>query len=112
MERRTQAERDADTVEIAYALFVAASLAGGTMLAVASPAFFFGVTSPSEGTLVRAGVIAGAVVFFAVLATILLRHGRAPHRRDEPNRADRPNRPDRPDRPDQPSQPGRTSPDS
>ncbi|WAL93913.1 DUF6332 family protein [Streptomyces sp. Je 1-369] len=109
MERRTQAERDADTVEIAYALFVAASLAGCTMLAVASPAFFFGVTSPSEGTLVRAGVIAGAVAFFAVLATILLRHGRAPHRRDEP---DRPNRADRPDRPDQPSQPGRTSPDS
>ncbi|MEU5686465.1 hypothetical protein DEJ48_34635 [Streptomyces venezuelae] len=97
MGRRTQAERDADTVEIAYALFVAASLAGGTMLAVASPAFFFGVRSPSEGTLVRAGMIAGAVVFFAVLVAVLLRHGRAP-------------RP--PDPSDQPSQPGRTRPDS
>ncbi|MET8684898.1 DUF6332 family protein [Streptomyces sp. NPDC004732] len=100
MGRRTQAERDADTVEIAYALFVAACLAGGTLLAVASPAFFFGVKSPDEGTLVRAGLIAGAVVFFTVLATILLRHR---HRRVPP----RPGR-----QPPQPSQPGRTRPDS
>ncbi|MFI7316387.1 DUF6332 family protein [Streptomyces venezuelae] len=97
MGRRTQAQRDADTVEIAYALFVAASLAGGTLLAVASPALFFGVRSPGEGTLVRAGLIGGAVVFFTVLAAILLRHGRASRRHDEP---------------DQPSQPGRTRPDS
>ncbi|MFD6433897.1 DUF6332 family protein [Streptomyces venezuelae] len=97
MGRRTQAERDADTVEIAYALFVAASLAGGTMLAVASPAFFFGVRSPGEGTLVRAGMIAGVAVFLAVLVAVLLRHGRAPRPRDPS---------------DQPSQPGRTSPDS
>ncbi|MFE0172814.1 DUF6332 family protein [Streptomyces sp. NPDC059002] len=91
MGRRTQAERDADTAEIGFALFVATSLAGGTMLAVGSPAFFFGVTSPSEGTLVRAGVIAGACVFVVTLVTILVRHRRAAG---------------------QPSQPGRTKPDS
>ncbi|MEV0258316.1 DUF6332 family protein [Streptomyces sp. NPDC050732] len=91
MRRRTQAERDADTVEIAYALFVATSLAGCTLLAVASPAFFFGVRSPGEGTLVRAGLIAGAGVFVTTLVTILVRHRRATR---------------------QPSQPGRTSPDS
>ncbi|MEU6819660.1 DUF6332 family protein [Streptomyces atriruber] len=105
MERRTQAERDADTIEIAYALFVAASLAGVTLLAVASPAFFFGVKSPSEGTLVRAGLIAGAVVFFTVLATILLRHERG-------SRRGRGSRHERGRGPRQPSQPGRTSPDS
>ncbi|MFK4071732.1 DUF6332 family protein [Streptomyces sp. NPDC029674] len=91
MGRRTQAERDANTVEITYALFVATSLAGCTVLAVGSPAFFFGVRSPSEGTLVRAGLIAGAVVFVAALAIILVRHRRAPR---------------------QPSHPGRTRPDS
>ncbi|MFG2648228.1 DUF6332 family protein [Streptomyces sp. NPDC048436] len=91
MGTRTQAERDANTVEIGFALFAATLLAGCTMLAVVSPAFFFGVTSPSEGTLVRAGVIAGAVVFVTTLVTILLRHRRATR---------------------QPSQPGRTSPDS
>ncbi|WP_063792385.1 DUF6332 family protein [Streptomyces atriruber] len=107
MGRRTQAERDADTVEIAYALFVAASLAGGTMLAVGSPAFFFGVRSPSEGTLVRAGLIAGAVVFFTVLAAILLRHGHG-HGRGSRRRRGRGRGPG----PHQPSQPGRTSPDS
>ncbi|MGW7070239.1 DUF6332 family protein [Streptomyces sp. NPDC054855] len=91
MGRRTQAERDADTVEIGFALFAATSLAGATMLAVASPAFFFGVTSPSQGTLVLAGKFVGALVFVAVLVTILVRHRRAPR---------------------QPSQPGRTRPDS
>ncbi|MFH8486826.1 DUF6332 family protein [Streptomyces longisporoflavus] len=91
MGRRTQAERDANTVEIGFALFVSTSLACATMLAVASPAFFFGVTSPGEGTLVRAGVIAGAVVFVTTLVTILVRHRRATR---------------------QPSQPGRTRPDS
>ncbi|MFH8611646.1 DUF6332 family protein [Streptomyces sp. NPDC018029] len=91
MGRRTQAERDANTVEIAYALFVATFFAGGTLLAVASPALFFGVRSPGEATLVRAGLIAGACVFVATLVTILVRHRRATR---------------------QPSQPGRTSPDS
>ncbi|WP_306334511.1 DUF6332 family protein [Streptomyces sp. KL118A] len=111
MGRRTQAERDADTVEIAYALFVAASLAGGTVLAVGSPAFFFGVRSPSEGTLVRAGLVAGAVVFFTVLAAILLRHGHGHGSRGRRRREHGRERGQGPD-PHQPSQPGRTSPDS
>lgn len=89
--RRTQAERDATTVEIGFALFAATSLACATMLAVASPAFLFGVTSPSQGTLVLAGKIVGTVVFVAVLVTILVRHRHATR---------------------QPSQPGRTRPDS
>lgn len=92
MRRRTQAERDANTVEIGFALFVATSLAGGTILVIGSPAFFFGVTSPREATLVRAGVIAGAVVFVVTLVAILVRHRRRTTR--------------------QPSQPGRTRPDS
>ncbi|MEV5978590.1 DUF6332 family protein [Streptomyces sp. NPDC052114] len=112
MGRRTQGERDATTVEIGYALFVATGLAAVVFLAVSAPADFFGVTSPAKGVLHRAGLLAAAAVFVTTVAVILLRHGRASARARR--RADRPTTGPAPRRPTpaQPSQPGRTKPDS
>ncbi|WP_063795316.1 DUF6332 family protein [Streptomyces silaceus] len=108
MGTRTQGERDATTVEIGYALFVATGLAVIAFFAVSAPADFFGVTSPSPGLLRRAGLIAAAVVFVATVATILLRHGRSSARARRRMSASAPGR----DTSAQPSQPGRTRPDS
>ncbi|MEU1038598.1 DUF6332 family protein [Streptomyces sp. NPDC005551] len=91
MGRRTQAERDAMTVEIGYALFAGAVLAGAVCLGVlhAVPALF-GTPGGTSHTLKQAAAGLTAVTFFATVATVLIRFQ---HLR-------------------QPSQPGRTSPDS
>ncbi|MEU7581029.1 DUF6332 family protein [Streptomyces sp. NPDC041068] len=98
MEHRTQTERDANTIEIVYALVLAAVLAGAAFLAVAGYAHALGVTSPD--TFIRAGQIAAAAAFVATAATVLLQHRRTsvPARRRRASA--------------QPSQPGRTRPDS
>ncbi|MGW5735934.1 MULTISPECIES: DUF6332 family protein [Streptomyces] len=90
MGRRTQAQRDAATVETCFALFVATSLAGAAFFAVTAPVHLFGVTSPSEHTLTRVGAIVAATVFVVSVVTVLVRFRRTR----------------------QPSQPGRTKPDS
>ncbi|MER5253034.1 MULTISPECIES: DUF6332 family protein [unclassified Streptomyces] len=90
MGRRTQAQRDAATVEIGFALFVATCVAGAAFMAVTAPVHFFGVSSPSKNTLNRVGLIVAAVLFVVSVVTILVRHRRAT----------------------QPSHPGRTRPDS
>ncbi|MFJ3222123.1 DUF6332 family protein [Streptomyces sp. NPDC086783] len=88
MGKRTQAERDAMTVEIGYALFAGAVLAGAAFMAVAHalPAAFGISGGPLRQT--AAGLAAG--VFFATVVTVLTRFPRI----------------------GQPSQPGRTNPDS
>ncbi|MCP8711505.1 DUF6332 family protein [Streptomyces sp. AC04842] len=88
--RRGQAERDAITVEIGYALCSAAFAAAVVFGAVAGPALLFALPGVVETVLVRGcGVLAGAL--FAVrTVSVLVRFRRA----------------------SQPSQPGRTSPDS
>jgi hypothetical protein len=88
--RRSQAERDAITVEIGYALCSAAFAAAVVFGAVAGPALFFDLPETPERLLVRAGLVLAPVLFAARVVSVLLCFRRA----------------------DQPSQPGRTSPDS
>ncbi|OXS36840.1 DUF6332 family protein [Streptomyces sp. XY006] len=88
--RRTQAERDAITVEIGYALCSAAFAAAVVFGAVAGPALLFDLPDTAELLLVRAGLVLAPVLFVARVASVLL-----------PFRAA-----------GQPSQPGRTNPDS
>ncbi|MEU1002638.1 DUF6332 family protein [Streptomyces tibetensis] len=88
--RRSQAERDAITVEIGYALCSAAFAAAVIFGAVAGPALIFDLPETAERVLVRAGLVLAPVLFAARVVSVLLRFRRA----------------------GQPSQPGRTSPDS
>ncbi|MFJ5773954.1 DUF6332 family protein [Streptomyces sp. NPDC093094] len=88
--RRTQAERDAVTVEIGYALcsaFFAAALVFG---AVAGPAFLFRLPSGPRTLLLGAGTLFAAVLFCVRVVSVLVRFQQSA----------------------QPSQPGRTRPDS
>ncbi|QOV45231.1 DUF6332 family protein [Streptomyces chromofuscus] len=88
--RRTQAERDAITVEIGYALCSAAFAAAVVFGAVAGPAWLFGLPRAVDTALVRAGLALGLVLFVVRVIAVLVRFRHAT----------------------QPSQPGRTSPDS
>jgi len=89
--RRTQAERDAMTVEIGYALVSAVFAAVVVFGAVAGPAWLFELPGTVETVLTRAGLVLLPVVFFIRVATVLYRYRQ---------------------RAGQPSQPGRTNPDS
>ncbi|MFD4507862.1 DUF6332 family protein [Streptomyces sp. NPDC058457] len=88
--RRSQAERDAITVEIGYSLCSAVFAAVVVFGAVAGPVLLFELPGGLERTLPVVGVVLAAVVFLARVVSVLLRFGRSA----------------------QPSQPGRTSPDS
>ncbi|MFD8235445.1 DUF6332 family protein [Streptomyces sp. NPDC059696] len=88
--RRSQAERDAVTVEIGYALCSAAFAAAVVFGAVAGPALLFDLPRTPELLLMRAGLVLAPVLFAARVVSVLVRFRRA----------------------GQPSQPGRTSPDS
>ncbi|MFF9809130.1 DUF6332 family protein [Streptomyces coeruleorubidus] len=88
--RRTQAERDAITVEIGYALCSAAFAAALVFGAVAGPALLFDLPDTPESLLLHAGLVLAPVLFAARVVSVLLRFRCG----------------------DQPSQPGRTSPDS
>ncbi|MGP4089000.1 DUF6332 family protein [Streptomyces sp. KR55] len=88
--RRTQAERDAITVEIGYALCSAAFAAAVVLGAVAGPALLFELPDVVETLLVRTGLVLAPVLFIARVVAVLVRFRHAV----------------------QPSQPGRTSPDS
>lgn len=91
--RRSQAERDAVTVEIGYALASAAFVAAVAFGVVAGPALFLDLSRDTVRALVTSGAALGAVLFALRVATVLYRFhsGAAPA---------------------QPSQPGRTRPDS
>lgn len=82
---RSQAERDATTVEIGFALASGGLLAGAVFLALASPALF----GNASASWIQSAQWVGGTVFVGRVLWVLLR---------------------RPVR--QPSQPGRTSPDS
>jgi hypothetical protein len=101
MGRRTQAERDAMTTEMGFALFAGAVLAG---------AAYFGVTeflpaSLRDGWSVL-GPLAFTVVFVVVVSIVLTRLRRATRLRRQAAG------PPGGRRSAQPSQPGRTNPDS
>ena len=89
--RRTQAERDAMTVEIGYALCSALFAAAVLFGAVAGPALLFELPGTVEKLLVRVALTIAPVVFVARVISVLVRFRREGA---------------------QPSQPGRTSPDS
>ncbi|MGW7236593.1 DUF6332 family protein [Streptomyces sp. NPDC054804] len=89
-ERRGQAERDAITVEIGYALCSAVFAAVVVLGAVAGPVLLFDLPGGLERALPPVGVALATVVFFARVVSVLVRFQRS----------------------SQPSQPGRTSPDS
>ncbi|GAA5033914.1 hypothetical protein GCM10023335_78060 [Streptomyces siamensis] len=90
--RRTQAQRDAMTVEIGYALLSAAFVAAVAFGTVAGPALFLDLSDTTVRALVMTGVGTAVLVFAVRVVTVLVRFG---HEADA-----------------QPSQPGRTSPDS
>ncbi|MFE2264432.1 DUF6332 family protein [Streptomyces griseosporeus] len=96
--RRTQAERDAITVEIGYALFSAAFGAALVFGAVAGPAYAFRLSAGMRDTLVGLGAVLATVLFVARVVTVLVRF-RQVRDLERGGRV-------------QPSQPGRTSPDS
>ncbi|MFE9674028.1 DUF6332 family protein [Streptomyces sp. NPDC006259] len=130
--RRTQAERDAITVEIGYALFSAALAAALLFGVVAGPALLFALPETVEKVLLRVGLTVTPVVFVARVVSVLLRFraGVTGGRTDTPSghadatagdgdatagHADTPSgHADREAGPlgAQPSQPGLTSPDS
>ena len=96
MGRRTQAERDAITVETGYALVSAVLVAAVAFGAIAGPKLLFAMPYTAERGLLISGV----------------RGGRGRLRGARRDRAVALSRPGRPIKPGQPSQPGRTSPDS
>lgn len=90
-QRRTQADRDAVTIEIGYALLSAAVAGALVFGAVAGPTLMFTMGHAVERGLLVAGAAAGVLVFVVRVVTVLWRFRRGAG---------------------QPSQPGRTSPDS
>ncbi|MEV6792933.1 DUF6332 family protein [Streptomyces sp. NPDC051320] len=91
MGRRTQAERDAITVEIGFAWVSAAFVAAVTFGGIVCPLFFFDLPSRTAHLLVAVGGGLAVIVFLARVVLVLWRFG---------------------GRPPQQSQPGRTRPDS
>lgn len=101
--RRSQAERDAITVEIGYAL-VSATVAAVAVIGVvvAGPAIAFGLSAGTERVLLAVGCTLAAVVFVVRLVTVLWRFTARGRTRSGPAGGAA----------GQPSQPGRTRPDS
>ncbi|MFF3500372.1 DUF6332 family protein [Streptomyces sp. NPDC003247] len=80
--RRTQAERDAITVEIGYALFSAAFAAAVLFGAVAGPALLFRLPDGVETLLLRTGGVLAPVLFTVRVVSVLTRFRSADHRPD------------------------------
>ncbi|WP_455359160.1 DUF6332 family protein [Streptomyces sp. SYSU K21746] len=74
MGKRTQAERDAITVEIGYALFSAVFAAALVCGALAGPALLFALPRLVERGLVLAGGTAAALVFVLRVVHVLWRY--------------------------------------
>ncbi|MYR98133.1 hypothetical protein GTY67_01840 [Streptomyces sp. SID8374] len=92
-ERRTQAERDAMTVEIGYALATSAVLAGLTFSAISAPALLLLDLGRPARTVVLGLAAAAAVLAFATrVAHVLWRFPRREGRRLGGPAPDRPTR--------------------
>ncbi|MEU9286039.1 DUF6332 family protein [Streptomyces sp. NPDC048275] len=89
---RTQAQRDAMTVEIGYALFSAAFAAAVVFGTVYGPALLFDLPGTVDKVLLASGLFLAALLFPLRVVTVLVRFGRESAAR--------------------PSHPGRTNPDS
>ncbi|MEW2298453.1 DUF6332 family protein [Streptomyces sp. NPDC006655] len=75
--RRGQAERDAITVEIGYALFSGMFVAAPTFGVVAGPALLFDLPAGVEQALRPAGTAAAVLLFVARVVSVLVRFRRA-----------------------------------
>ncbi|MER5947992.1 DUF6332 family protein [Streptomyces sp. NPDC001904] len=80
--RRTQAERDAMTVEIGFALFTGALLAGVVFALLSLPAFLGIVPRGAHGGLYCAAGSVAAVTFLARVVRVLSRFDRHRSARD------------------------------
>ncbi|WP_028811951.1 DUF6332 family protein [Streptomyces flavidovirens] len=89
MATRTQAQRDAMTIEIGYAVLSAAVLAGVTFAAVTAPWYLLGAPPGLNKAMLVAGCVLATVVFVLRVAHVLWGYRGAPGTR--------------------PGQPGRTS---
>ncbi|KPC80868.1 MULTISPECIES: DUF6332 family protein [Streptomyces] len=98
MSPRTQAERDAVTVEIGYALVSGVLVAAATFAGVLLPALLLELPARAEHMLFRVGAVLGALVFAVRVMHVLWRFPRRAEERRLP--------------PVQPGPPGRTGPDS
>ncbi len=78
MERRTQADRDAITIEIGYAVVSACFAAALAFGAVYGPALAFSLPPSVRRTLAVAGVILAAVVFLLRVTYVLWGFARRP----------------------------------
>ncbi|MFA7766596.1 DUF6332 family protein [Streptomyces sp. NPDC048723] len=78
MERRTQADRDAITIEIGYAFVSACFAAALAFGAVYGPALAFSLPPSTRRTLAVAGVILAAAVFLLRVTHVLLGFARRP----------------------------------
>jgi hypothetical protein len=76
MTTRGQAQRDATTVEIGYALVTAAFLAGLTGLVLASPILFLGVHGVAPVIVGGTAVVVACGVFVWRLISVLWRYDR------------------------------------
>ena len=102
---RSQARRDAVTVEIGYALCSGVFLAAVAFGVVAGPAWAFGLSTAVQGTLIVCGATLGAVLFVVRVVSVLNRFARE---HDGTSGGTH----DATGGGAQPSQPGRTNPDS
>lgn len=75
--RRTQADRDAITVEIGYALVSAAFAAAVVLGTVAGPALLFELPGVVETLLVRGGLVLAMVLFAVRTVSVLVGFRRA-----------------------------------
>ncbi|MEV5611265.1 DUF6332 family protein [Streptomyces sp. NPDC052225] len=73
--RRTQAERDAMTVEIGFALATGALLGGAVFLLFALPVLFGALTGGAASGLLGVGATAAGVAFVVRVARVLWRFG-------------------------------------
>ncbi|MEU7601817.1 DUF6332 family protein [Streptomyces sp. NPDC040724] len=78
MEQRTQADRDAITIEIGYALVSACFAAALTFGAVYGPALAFSLSPEAGHVLKVAGGIAAGTVFLLRISHVLWRFARRP----------------------------------
>ncbi|MFF4248518.1 DUF6332 family protein [Streptomyces sp. NPDC001822] len=98
MQRRTQADRDAATIETGYALASGAFVAVATFIGVSLPALLLELPDTVERLLFGGGAALGALAFVVRVVHVLRRFQQRRGPRGE--------------QPVQSSQPGRTSPDS
>ncbi|WP_328761877.1 MULTISPECIES: DUF6332 family protein [unclassified Streptomyces] len=78
MGRRTQADRDAITIEIGYAFVSACFAAALVFAAVYGPALVFEVSPTTDAVLTVAGGVSAGVVFLLRITHVLWRFGRRP----------------------------------